>query len=150
MQMTPLFPVPTPTLIKSQKPLRLTAHSSYIEEWADERGLAISAPKSAITLFSPQFTQFNTSCHSEQLLTTWKDSLYTIGVTFTSNAMHMSYLLLQWKIKYWMGKTNYSGFVIVGDFNMLNITGETETPSNELCKQFIECLRDNATHQWTN
>ena len=36
----------------------LTAHSSNIEEWADERGLAISPLKSTITLFNPQFAQF--------------------------------------------------------------------------------------------
>ena len=37
----------------------LTVHSSNIAEWADERGLAISAPKSTITLFFPQFAQSN-------------------------------------------------------------------------------------------
>ena len=36
------------------------AHVSNIEEWADERGLAISAPKSTITLYTPRFTQSNT------------------------------------------------------------------------------------------
>jgi len=30
-------------------------HTSNIEEWADGRGLAISAEKSTITLFTPQF-----------------------------------------------------------------------------------------------
>ena len=39
----------------------LTAHSSNIEEWADERGLAIFAPKSTITLLNPQFAQSNTN-----------------------------------------------------------------------------------------
>ena len=34
-----------------------SAHSPIIEEWADERGLAISAPKSTITLFTPQFVE---------------------------------------------------------------------------------------------
>ena len=38
----------------------LSAYSPIIEEWADERGLAISAPKSTITLFTPQFAQSNT------------------------------------------------------------------------------------------
>ena len=37
-----------------------TANASNIEEWADEQGLAISAPKSTITVFIPQFTQSNT------------------------------------------------------------------------------------------
>ena len=37
-----------------------SAHSSNIEEWADERGLVISAPKLTITLFTPQFAQSNT------------------------------------------------------------------------------------------
>ena len=32
-----------------------------IEEWADERGLAISALKSTITLFTPQFAQSSTN-----------------------------------------------------------------------------------------
>ena len=36
------------------------AHSSNIEERVDERGLAICAPKSTITLFTPQFTKSNT------------------------------------------------------------------------------------------
>ena len=35
----------------------LTAHTSNIEKWADERGLAISTPKSAIILFTSQFAQ---------------------------------------------------------------------------------------------
>ena len=30
-----------------------------IEEWADEQALAISTPKSTITLFTPQFAQSN-------------------------------------------------------------------------------------------
>jgi len=38
----------------------LNAHSPIIEEWADERGLAISAPKSTITLFTPKYAQSNT------------------------------------------------------------------------------------------
>ena len=38
----------------------LSAYSPIIEEWADERGLAIFAPKSIITLFTPQFVQSNT------------------------------------------------------------------------------------------
>ena len=33
----------------------LSAHSPIIEKWEDERNLAISAPKSTITLFTPQF-----------------------------------------------------------------------------------------------
>ena len=37
----------------------LSAHSPNIEEWADERGLVISAPK-FITLFISQFAQSNT------------------------------------------------------------------------------------------
>ena len=49
------------------------------EEWADERGLAISAPKSTITLFTPLFAQSNT--HPRVTLNfpliPWKDSLYT-------------------------------------------------------------------------
>ena len=49
----------------------LTAHSSNIEECADERDLAISAPKSTITLFTPQFAQSNTHPQvTEQILTT--------------------------------------------------------------------------------
>ena len=35
----------------------LTTHSTNIDQWADERGLAISAPKSTITLFTTQFAQ---------------------------------------------------------------------------------------------
>ena len=35
-------------------------HSPIIKEWADERRLATSAPKSTITLFTPQFAQANT------------------------------------------------------------------------------------------
>ena len=35
-------------------------HSPNIEEWPDERCLAISAPKSTITLFTPQFAKFST------------------------------------------------------------------------------------------
>ena len=35
------------------------AHSTNIEEWAHERGLAISAPNSTITLFALQFAQSN-------------------------------------------------------------------------------------------
>ena len=38
----------------------LTAHLSNIEELADQRGLAISALKSTIILFTPQFAQSNT------------------------------------------------------------------------------------------
>jgi len=38
----------------------LTTHVSNIEEWADERGLAISASKSTITLFTSLFAQSNT------------------------------------------------------------------------------------------
>ena len=38
----------------------LTAHASNIQEWADERGFTISALKSVITLFTPQFVQSNT------------------------------------------------------------------------------------------
>ena len=38
----------------------LSAHSPNIEEWADERDLAISIPKSTITLFTPQFAQSST------------------------------------------------------------------------------------------
>ena len=37
----------------------LSAHSPIIEEWAGELALAISAPKSMITLFTPQFAQSN-------------------------------------------------------------------------------------------
>ena len=37
----------------------LTVHASDIEEWPDERGLAIYAPKSTITLFTIQFAQYN-------------------------------------------------------------------------------------------
>ena len=36
-----------------------SAHSSNNEEWADEPGSANSAPKSTITLFTPQFAQSN-------------------------------------------------------------------------------------------
>ena len=38
----------------------LTAHASNIEKWADERGLAISVPKSTVTIFTPDFAQSNT------------------------------------------------------------------------------------------
>ena len=38
----------------------LTAHSSNIVEWTDERGLATSAPKSTITLCTPRLAQSNT------------------------------------------------------------------------------------------
>ena len=37
----------------------LSTQSPIIEEWASERALAISAPKSTITLFTPQFAQSN-------------------------------------------------------------------------------------------
>ena len=40
--------------------LILYAHSPNIEEWVDERSLAISVPKSTITLFTPQFAHSNT------------------------------------------------------------------------------------------
>ena len=36
------------------------AHASNIEHWADERSLAISAPKFTVTLFTPQFVRSNT------------------------------------------------------------------------------------------
>ena len=36
------------------------AHALIIEEWADDRSLAISAPKFTITLFTPQFAKSNT------------------------------------------------------------------------------------------
>ena len=38
----------------------VTANSLNIEEWANERGLVISATKSTITLFTFQFAQPNT------------------------------------------------------------------------------------------
>ena len=44
----------------------LTVHSSNIDEWADERSLVISAPKSIITLFIPNFEQSDT--HSRVIL----------------------------------------------------------------------------------
>lgn len=47
----------------------LNAHSSNIEEWADERGLAIFALESTITLFTPQFAQSNT--HPQVTLVTF-------------------------------------------------------------------------------
>ena len=56
---------PTPMLMTSlfsvdQIAETFTAHLTNIEELADEGGLAISAPKSAITLFTPQFAQSHT------------------------------------------------------------------------------------------
>jgi len=59
MLMASLFPVPTPTLIRWHRPF--LARSPNIEEWADEQGLAISASKSTITLFTlyPQLTLNN-------------------------------------------------------------------------------------------
>ena len=38
----------------------ISVHSPIIEEWLDEQDLAISALKSTITLFIPQFAQSNT------------------------------------------------------------------------------------------
>ena len=43
-----------------QKGDALSAHSANIEELSDERGLANSAPKSTITLFTIQFAQSST------------------------------------------------------------------------------------------
>ena len=57
MQMTSLFPF---QLQRCSVAEALTAHSSNIQEWVDERGLATSVPKSTITLFTPQFAQSNT------------------------------------------------------------------------------------------
>ena len=56
----------------------LFADSPNIEEWVDERGLAISAPKSIITLITPQFAQSSTHPQYEQLhIAPGKESLYT-------------------------------------------------------------------------
>ena len=41
----------------------LSAHSPIIEEWADEQGLAISASKFTIPLFTPQFAHAQSIIH---------------------------------------------------------------------------------------
>ena len=57
----------------------LSAHSPIIEEWTDVRGLAISAPKSTITIHPSICAIYHpSSSHSEQLHTTsGKEPLYT-------------------------------------------------------------------------
>ena len=58
----------------------LTAHALNIGTWVDERFLAISAPKSIISLFIPQFAQSNTHHHvtlNKLPVTSWKDTTHT-------------------------------------------------------------------------
>ena len=76
----------------------LTVHASNIEEWADERGLAISAPKSIITLFTPQFAQSNT--HPEitmnNFLLPLEKTHCILGVTFNLHIKFTSNLHTDW------------------------------------------------------
>ena len=74
----------------------LSSHWPNIGEWADERGLAISTPKSTITLFTPQFAQSHT-----HLQVTLNKSILPLErtpcilewtSTLTSNPMPMSNL----------------------------------------------------------
>ena len=59
MQMTSLFSVPTPTLLRRLKPLP-SMHQILRSRRMNKVYLCISAPKSTITLFTPQFVQSNT------------------------------------------------------------------------------------------
>ena len=69
----------------------ITAHSSNIEEWADEWRLVIPAPKSTITIFTPQQPFLS---HSEQLITTpWNNSLFTKNDFPPSLQIQCSYLI---------------------------------------------------------
>ena len=78
---TSLFTVLAQTLIRRLRPL-LPIHQ--ILRSGDERGLAISVPKSTITLFTPQFAQSNT--HPQLTLNNSIPPLEhtpcTLGVTF--------------------------------------------------------------------
>ena len=62
----------------------LSAHLPNIVEWVNERSLAISTPKSTITLITPQFAQSNT--HPQVTLNNYILPLERIpcilGVTF--------------------------------------------------------------------
>ena len=65
----------------------LTTQASSVEAWADERGLTISAPKSTITLFTPQTQQSSTHPHvtlnGSQLPLEKKPRI--LGVTFDTH-----------------------------------------------------------------
>ena len=80
----------------------LADNSSNTEEWADERDLVISAEKSTITLFTPQFTQSNT--HPQVTLNNsilpMKRTPCILGVTFDPHSKFNAHVksLVTWAL----------------------------------------------------